>query len=75
MAKTKEKGNEVVHEIEGKLMFKSIDRMVARFTMEDKGQGSNRNVEFPANLFPEDFDPTVDTVDGSYSMEFSVKRG
>lgn len=60
--------------IEGKLIFKSVDRMTAKFELEDQGQEGNRNILFPASLFPADFDPTVDVVEGSYTVEFRVLR-
>jgi len=60
--------------ISGRLVFKSLDRMTAKFEFEDKGQEGNRNILFPASLFPVDFDPTQDKVEGSYSVEFKVLR-
>jgi len=62
------------HKIEGKLKFKSIDRITAKFSMEDVGQMGNRNIEFPADVIPEKFDPTLHEITGSFLVEFKVKE-
>jgi len=62
------------HEIQGDLTFKSLDQIAARFSMEEKGQMGSRNIEFPADLIPEEFDPTIHEITGSFSVEFKVKE-
>lgn len=60
------------HKIEGVLTFKSIDRITAKFELSDEGQMGNRNIEFPADVVPEKFDPTIHAIVGAYTVEFRV---
>lgn len=62
------------HKITGELKYKSMDRITAKFELEDKGQMGNRNIEFPASVIPEDFDPTIHEITGSYAVEFKVVK-
>ncbi|MFH1627549.1 MAG: hypothetical protein ABIE47_02360 [Pseudomonadota bacterium] len=62
------------HKIEGKVIYKSLDQITAKFSMEDVGQMGNRNIEFPADVIPEEFDPTLHEITGSFSVEFQVSE-
>jgi len=67
-----DKSKKVLHEISGKLVYQSMDEITVKFYMEDKGQMGNRNIDFPARLIPENFDPTIHEIVGEYSVAFRM---
>ena len=60
--------------IDGKVLYKSNDRITVKMELEDKGQMGSRGIEFSAADFPADYDPTTDYVVGTYHVEYEVMR-